>query len=307
MDPRLRKITMKRIEELIQQMGEISKELVSLAEEAYKTHKKISTPLVASFRKVHRAIQILEVDVLNRPSVERQQELKEVSGYREDIEEHHESYGMVSVSRITGSQRLVGAMADNLPQMIEIKVQRARRIIDPTLYIERFYGESMPVMTIRMSSYQFAELITNLNTTGIPCTIENILGVQMDPVPEQALTPLEQLVKNVKKSTRYDESQIEKDYAKSLDDLAAKVSESGLSKKKAEEINTMVRELKRLVTAPKSTAAWASQRVAEATEEALAQGRVEMAAALQTALIQSGLKSLGDGLQVPQLTPGEKA
>ena len=127
--------------------------------------------------------------------VERQPELKREKtswGPHNNIEESHESYGVVEISKPSGHRRLVGSMVDSLPQCVEIRVKRACRSIDPRLHTERWEGKER-LLTIRLSVYQWAEMMSNMQGQPVPCTIAQVFGVSMDEVPEEARTPLEEI------------------------------------------------------------------------------------------------------------------
>jgi len=95
----------------------------------------------------------------------------------------HESYGMISFSRINGTNRFYGSelQQDNY---MEMKIYHS--IVERTLTKEWYYADNhVPIIKLRMSSGQFAEMITSLNIgDGVPCTIESIQGKQVDKLPE---------------------------------------------------------------------------------------------------------------------------
>lgn len=53
-----------------------------------------------------------------------------------------------------------------------------------------------------------------------------------------------------------------------------------------------VEQLRKHITAPKATAAWAAQRLTEDTEKTVGQARIEMAAALQSLVHRTGLTAI---------------
>lgn len=100
---------------------------------------------------------------------------------REKIQ--HESFGQISFTRTQGrGQTFYGS---ELPQdhyvSMEIRQSEVQRDLTNEWY--RTYG--IPLIRIRMSSGQFAELITSMNMgSGIPCTIERLMGKKVEEFPE---------------------------------------------------------------------------------------------------------------------------
>lgn len=94
----------------------------------------------------------------------------------------HESYGMIGFSRINGSNRFYGSelQQDNY---IEMKVYHSE--VERELSKEWYHANGRaPIIRLRMSAGQFAEMITSMNIgDGVPCTIESIQGKKMEDLP----------------------------------------------------------------------------------------------------------------------------
>jgi len=220
--------------------------------------------------------------------------------------ERHESYGMVSVHRVQGRKRLVGSMIETLPNFISLNVQRSERLIDRSLHTEHFYaGSSKDLVEIHLSTYQWAELLTSLNTTGVPCTLNRVMGVSMDDVPEDVKTPLEEMVDNAKERALEILSDHEGDFYKAINSMKEKVDSLKLSQKKAAEMKEALENFKKFVSVPKNAAAWALERINEDTEKTVSQGKAEIAAALSGIVQNAGLKALTEklGLTEADITP----
>ena len=247
-----------------------------------------------------RKIRLLIEEHQEAVTVPRQEfhQREEGQGCHRDLVETHESYGVVSVTRPQGRIRLVGAMMDALPCCVNITVHRAQRTINQDLHTEHFFHRGPPVLQIRMSTYQWAEAISSMNGVAVPCTIENIMGVNMDDVPEETKTPLEQLAHRTKTQAQAQETAAEGEFFKAVDALIAEVPGLKLSKKREVELMKTLQNLKGHVNAPKEATEWASRRLAEDTEKAVAQGRVELAAALTTVLQRAGLGALAEKHQL---------
>jgi hypothetical protein len=51
---------------------------------------------------------------------------------------------------------------------------------------DRYYSKHFPLIRIRMTANQFAELLTSMNHgSGVPCTIERLNGVKVEDLPVQ--------------------------------------------------------------------------------------------------------------------------
>lgn len=96
----------------------------------------------------------------------------------------HESFGQISFSRTTCNppETFYGS---ELPQNHYITIDLHSSEVDRNLAKEFYFAKKL-LARIRMSSGQFAELITSLNSGGgTPCTIEYFNGKPMEPLPTQ--------------------------------------------------------------------------------------------------------------------------
>lgn len=292
---------MKSIEEIIEGLTTLREEVAKhyrAAEETRYAPGNHVAHLGAVLRKLDNCVHTLGFKILNKAEVPRQPLGHAKTSHH--LEEIHESYGYISINRVSGNTRLVGAMTDNLPTFIEMRVQASRRHIDPQTHGEHFFGYGPMLLVARMSSYQWAELITGMNTSGFPCTLKTVLNVDMDGVPEEVTTPLEQIGKNFTKRT--ETTKVEAEYFEVLEDLKSKIDNVGLSTKKADTLKADVHKLRKLVSAPKDAADWAARRVSEVTEKVISTTKIEIAAAINTAVTQAGMKQLQEPLtkQLPE-------
>jgi hypothetical protein len=86
----------------------------------------------------------------------------------------HPSYGQIKFVRTTG--RNTNFYGSELPQDHYISMEVHASEVDRSLTTDRYY-ENEEIIRIRLSSSQFAEMITSMNRgSGIPCTIERIKG-----------------------------------------------------------------------------------------------------------------------------------
>lgn len=246
-------------------------------------------------RSCHDAVEqaILAVqEATDSVPVERIPHTVASGGRSRELQESHESFGLVEISRVTGSCRLVGALSHNLPGFIQVRVYRANRLIDQDLHTEHYFYRGLPIVEINLSAYQWAEAITNMNVAGgVPCTLDCVMGVSMETVPDEVTTPLEQIVADAKAEAAPDHGA---GFKADIDALIAKVRETkGLSNKAAEALAGDIRSLARKhVEAPVNAANWASRRVAETSEKIVSVAKVEMAAAMGSLIQRTGIAAL---------------
>jgi hypothetical protein len=88
--------------------------------------------------------------------------------------EKHPAYGMASISTINISKELVlfGSKIKH-NTFIELKIERAEK--KKSIYYDHYFGKK-PLIKVHLSPSQFAGLLTQSNTPGVPCTIDFIQG-----------------------------------------------------------------------------------------------------------------------------------
>lgn len=96
------------------------------------------------------------------------------------IQFEHESYGMIDISRTSGGARTLFGSDVKHSNTIRLKIKNA----DYTrgLNSDWFHGKDT-LIEIEMSPVQFAEAITNMNTSGVPCTIRYFNNEMMSDCP----------------------------------------------------------------------------------------------------------------------------
>lgn len=102
-------------------------------------------------------------------------------------DETHESYGLVSFSRITGSFR--NLFGTNVDSSNAIKLRIKKCSVNHHLGSDWHYGDG-DLIEVTLSPNQFSELLTTMNQgAGVPCTINNIAGKRIDSPPKRESTP----------------------------------------------------------------------------------------------------------------------
>lgn len=95
----------------------------------------------------------------------------------------HESFGQIMFCRSNGNDtRFYGS---ELPQDHYITMEVYHSEIHRELTQDRYYNREQ-ILRLRLSSGQFAEMLTSMNHgSGVPCTIERIGGKKVQELPNQ--------------------------------------------------------------------------------------------------------------------------
>lgn len=103
-----------------------------------------------------------------------------------ETEEHiHPSFGQISFSRVDCSGN-IPFYGSELEQSHYIKMEVNQSEVKRELTQDWYYTRGLPKIQIRMTSGQFAEMITSLNRgSGTCCTIEILDGKPVDKFTEQ--------------------------------------------------------------------------------------------------------------------------
>ena len=153
----------------------------------------------------------------------------------------HPSYGMMSITRYCGGDG--NFFGNDLPMEgsggIEIELKEATLERNANGLHCDFFKPGRLKFRVKMSHLQFAELITNMNTTGVPVTITNIGIERLDDPP--ILNKREVFDEEVK--------EVVSKVKKQANDIIAKVqslfeTKKSLSKKDKEEILSELNQLK---------------------------------------------------------------
>jgi hypothetical protein len=234
-----------------------------------------------------------------------------VDNKRNCTEEVHESFGVISASRITGgSIRLFGSMIDSLPSCIELRIRHAARTIDHRLHTEHYHHNyELPYIAIlQISTYQWAELLSGMNGIEIPCTMKYCNGKRISEVPAEVTTPLEQIKQDASKGSRSYQRESTDNFREDINKLSLLIDGTNLSIKKKDELKVALRKLySDHISDPLVAAEWAAQRLAEDTEKLTSQARIEVAAAVSSLVTKVGIKTLEErGVKLLQQPEEEK-
>ena len=286
----------------IEKIQALQKELRPLYDDCGRGHRGyglVQAALRDALDGLARAVYHLQRMDGQTPEKPRQTELSEGPTQWKDLEQNHESFGVISLSRVTGRRRLVGSMLDASPSCMEIVIRRASRYIDERLHTERYHGRHPVLTEISLSPHQWAEFISSPGQgDGIPCTIRYHDGVKMAEVPPQVKSPLETIAKQTRDQSLKHETEASETFHNATKVMRDAILGSKMTKKLQKELLALLDGIDSCEFAPRATAAWGVRRIAEATEEAQNAAKVEIEAIFTNKIMQLGSDELKEQLML---------
>lgn len=257
-----------------------------------------ASDLYPMFGKLKAALRAATGNAEKVPRKEYERKVKR-SNYRDEIEETHESYGLVQISRGSSSgQRLFGSSVVH-QNIFTLRILRGMR--QATESGEHFRSDGrVPIVEVAMTPAQFVEMITTMNSgEGIPCTIEHVEGVRMDHTPDDAGSELkvmsdlfkERLATVVKELDAHDAA------------LETLLEKKTFTKEDKKQIRSAVNTAARLLS---DSAPFVIKVFGEHVEKAAAKGKLEVEAFIATALHKVGIKAIRDAGGTLLLSDGEE-
>jgi hypothetical protein len=242
--------------------------------------------LVADVKKLREALKHHrgEYDDVPRQKYENVPRTDNMSGGKGFIEKH-ESYGIVKIDRVGGWRRLFGSSVRH-QHFFTLEIRRAQREVGG--WGENFRSDGrIPIISIAMSAAQFVEMITTQNMgEGVPCTITDIEGVNMEDVPEQqtelsAIREIfEEKIVDVVDSMRA-----------SLKNLDALLEKKSFTKEDKANIRNIVYKAESMM---RDHAPFILKLFGEHTEKMVVKGKTEVESFINLALHRAGVKAIRD-------------
>lgn len=229
-------------------------------------------------------------------------------GYRDgQVTEHHESFGVAQFNRVSGScGRLFASPLEDHMGMIRLTIDRAQRVrsrFDNANYWPA-YGKgvnpsgagSRTICEVNMSSTQFAELITTMNSgSGTPVTIHEVTGTRMAPVPTDVKHEATEIVDDIK--AKLDGRSAHAAVAKA----DAILEKKSIGKGDRAMLRGLIHEA---ADAGTKELPYYMQRFTEACEGISATAKAEVVAAANAVIHATGIEALRKGM-APVLSTGE--
>lgn len=226
---------------------------------------------------------------------------------RDEEREDHPSYGMIGFYRTTGNPgRLFGSPLRTHEHYVTLRVSKGTRI--HSLGTDRFHGGLRgEIIEVMMSAGQFSELLTTMNVgSGVPCTIQYLLGEKVPSPPDDAELEVEKVRKGFKKDMLGVVQQIKEDQK----ELATLLEKKTLTKADKERITWIVGRVAQHV---ESNAPFMVSQFEEAAEKVTKHAKAEIDAFITHNVVAEGLraiqeraekKALGEGPEAPKLAEG---
>jgi hypothetical protein len=217
--------------------------------------------------------------------------------------ETHESYGMVSFSRVSSTppQALFGSSIKH-GHFISLKVKKGRKYRD--YQCDRYMGDG-DIVEVYLSQTQFAEAITSFNIgDGVPCTLKRVTGDEWDEGNRRFRKPCPEVNFREQANNELKEEMSE------LAERVAKLSKDAkeiLNKKgslKVAEKKKLLDDLTNISQEIKSNIPFVHDCFNRSVNKTVTEAKGEVDATLQTMREKLGDKVLSGEIQVPMLEEG---
>lgn len=214
-----------------------------------------------------------------------------------EIEETHESYGLVQINRSSGGGRMFGSSVEH-QNVFSLRILRGARLVRSTGEDFRADGR-VPIVDVQLTPAQFVEMITTMNSgDGIPCTLNYVEGVKMDPTPDDAGSELRAMVDLFKDRVADVMAEMHKKDAA----VDALLEQKTFTKADKAALRATIHSAVRLLD---ESAPFILKVFGENVEKAAAKGKLEVEAFIATALHRVGIKAIRDAGGTLLLGEGE--
>lgn len=216
---------------------------------------------------------------------------------KDEEREEHPSYGMVGFYRTTGNPgRLFGSPLKSHEHYVTLRIGRGTRFNQYGQ--DRFHGGLRgELIEVIMSAGQFSELLTTMNIgTGVPCTIQYLLGKKVEGPPDDA----ELEVEKVRRTFKKDMADVVAKVKEKKKELASILDKKTLSKADKERIMSIVASVEMHV---ESNAPFMVSQFEEAAEKVVKHSKAEIDAFVTHNVLAEGLRAIRERAeaQAPQL------
>lgn len=202
----------------------------------------------------------------------------------------HESFGMLRFSRIQGwSGNLFGS---DLQSQNYVMMELSNGCLHRDLSHEFYTDKGVPLVRVKMSANQFAELITSLNYgAGTPCTVEYFNGERV-PQVETIET------KRTAHQRQFSEEMNERSgkFDKDVSDILELLEKKSIGKADKERIISSLRSVQSTL---RSSIPFYLKTFEENMDKVVLEAKTEIENAIQAKITNAGMEKLG--LESPQL------
>lgn len=212
----------------------------------------------------------------------------------EKEDEAHESYGLVSFSRITGSFR--NLFGTNVDSSNAIKLRIKKCSVNHHLGSD-WHRDDGDLIEVTLSPNQFSELLTTMNQgSGVPCTINNIAGKRIDIPPKRESTP-----EKVRFEFQDQVNEIKTEMSDQKSRLDAILNKKSISKSDREDIRKIIERNHMQVT---SNLPFYLKQFNKATNKIVDEAKSVVDSFVTSVIAKAGIKSIKDNngiVDVPKL------
>lgn len=203
--------------------------------------------------------------------------------------ETHPSYGMVSLSRVSGAGHLFGSPLSQHFGTMRLRINHGYRVHENG---EDKYRSSKEVVEIELSASQFAEMITCTNMSeGVPCTFR-WLGGMMPEVPHTESTEMHRALDSFKAQVAGIVANVKARGEK----IATIVQKGKLTKDDQANINNLVNYV---VMEVATNAPFFVELFQEVTDKVATKAKAEVAAMFEHAIRAAGMEHIASLRQAP--------
>lgn len=204
----------------------------------------------------------------------------------------HPSFGLLQICRVSGNPGpLFGSSIDH---QYTIRLRLHRAVTQRSLNSTWYYDTGGPLVEVEMSSTQWAEAISNMNTTGTPCTIRSVDGERMeDP-------PVTNEREKVRDEFRNRMSELSKKFSEDIGAIGELLQKKSLGKADRESIMWL---LGRIQTELGSNVPFVHKMFDEAVDKTVAEAKGEVEAWLMHTVVTAGRQALAEKIEQESSLP----
>lgn len=198
----------------------------------------------------------------------------------------HPCFGLARFSRIHGYSGFMFGSDVQSDNFIELTIQHAERVQGD--YRVHYYDYGKPIVRLKMTQTQFAELLTNMNIgNGVPVTLEAVNGEKIEQFDlNEAKNHLDELKEDFKERSKKTVNSL----IATSNELKRIINKKNLSKKDQEDAMNL---LDRYITEIRSNMPFFIKLYKEETADIVQRAKSELDGMIQSCVIRAGVKALG--------------
>lgn len=198
----------------------------------------------------------------------------------------HPCFGSASFSRVYGHSGFMFGSDIQSENFIELTINHAERVQGD--YKVYYYDYGKPIVKLKMTQTQFAELLTNMNRgNGVPVTLEEVNGEQIEQFDlNEAKNHLDELKEDFKEHSK----KIVNSLIETSNELKRIINKKNLSKKDQEDAMNL---LNRYIAEIRNNMPFFIKLYKEETADIVQRAKSELDGMIQSCVIRAGIKALG--------------